>query len=454
MTHVLCEPILDNGLRTTHFFNGRLLAAEDLHTQQVAEREHHRQLGRAFGGGVVRGLEVRMAVTNGSATGVRVSAGLAISAGGQPLELPIPVDLALVPAAAPAAQDGGFADCSTAPLMAGGVGVYALVMEPAAGFLQSAPKSGLGTNGAINGCGARYEVEGVAFRLISVDLPSLPGVAPATLADLEALMSRTNLVNIASAPPTDEADLSLLRNMLAHVGLGTEQLAGIPRDPFATLNGGQPAVEHYGLVDALSATDRWTDDAIALALVYWTRVGIRFVDMWSIRRRLASPGPSQPWDTLVGARRDREAEAALMQFQDQLAWLSSELRAMPRVVAQQWFRYLPAVCLVPLAATGLTTAVNPSTLLQGLTVRPLAPDPEFIEGATLRALVHSSIDYPPIDLTQPEMIRVYLVRENRVAIDTPTTSPPAAYLVLANGHMPVISLARFDLNYWNYANYA
>jgi hypothetical protein len=33
-------------------------------------------------------------------------------------------------------------------------------------------------------------------------------------------------------------------------------------------------------------------------------------------------------------------------------------------------------------------------------------------------------------------------------------NPPVAYMVFTNGHIPYEGAAHYDLNYWNYANYA
>jgi hypothetical protein len=66
--------------------------------------------------------------------------------------------------------------------------------------------------------------------------------------------------------------------------------------------------------------------------------------------------------------------------------------------------------------------------------------------------MHSSFFYPPIDLTNPEMVWLYWVRENLEpgVQPSPTTQP---YLIFTNGHVPFQALAQFDLNYWNYANF-
>ena len=54
----LQQPIIDGGIRSINFFNGRMLTARDLTREQSANREVTRRLGQAVGEGVAYGLEV------------------------------------------------------------------------------------------------------------------------------------------------------------------------------------------------------------------------------------------------------------------------------------------------------------------------------------------------------------------------------------------------------------
>src|ERR1700759_3891854 len=54
----LLTPILSTRTRSINFFNGRLLAAEDLTSEQQYYRATQTLLGNAIGDGVVTGLEV------------------------------------------------------------------------------------------------------------------------------------------------------------------------------------------------------------------------------------------------------------------------------------------------------------------------------------------------------------------------------------------------------------
>src|SRR5690554_4458795 len=92
----LLEPVLTNGLRSTHFFNGRVLTAQDLRTDQEAGRDRGRRLARALGEGVAHGLEVGIADAAGGQPLLRIEAGLGFNRNGDAVELRDPVALRLV----------------------------------------------------------------------------------------------------------------------------------------------------------------------------------------------------------------------------------------------------------------------------------------------------------------------------------------------------------------------
>src|SRR5438132_190593 len=167
----LWEPILDQGIYNTHFFNGRLLTAVDLKTEQDANRRQHQQLGQAIGAGVVQGLEVRLIAdgSDGRVPLVSVTSGLALNRAGQAVALSVDlpeVMLARQSAALPP-EAGLFAACKppqngTTPT---GTGIYLLVAFPASGFRERVPMRGIDEPGKIDGYGSRYGVEGIRFRL-------------------------------------------------------------------------------------------------------------------------------------------------------------------------------------------------------------------------------------------------------------------------------------------------
>ena len=78
----------ETSTRAANFFNGRLLTAEDLSREQQANTDGHKQLGRALGDGIVRGLDVREATSSTPTQPVlSISAGLALNRRGRAIEL-------------------------------------------------------------------------------------------------------------------------------------------------------------------------------------------------------------------------------------------------------------------------------------------------------------------------------------------------------------------------------
>src|SRR5271154_5703899 len=93
----LNTPILTGGILNTNFFNGRVLAAEELTALQTDNAEQRRQLAHAIGDGVAWGLEVKLnAGTAPTQPVVHVGAGLAINRKGDVVAMSADVNLALV----------------------------------------------------------------------------------------------------------------------------------------------------------------------------------------------------------------------------------------------------------------------------------------------------------------------------------------------------------------------
>src|SRR5262245_35099185 len=91
------EPVLDSALRSINYFTGRLLTANDLNREKLAQHEADWRLGRAIGDGVAYGLEVSIAPeSQPSAPVLRIEPGLAVNCSGQTLALRNPVELQLV----------------------------------------------------------------------------------------------------------------------------------------------------------------------------------------------------------------------------------------------------------------------------------------------------------------------------------------------------------------------
>jgi hypothetical protein len=419
MTRQIAEAILDGGIASVHFFNGRLLTAEDLTQEQAANRAWRLRLGQALGDGVARGLGVVRGPGDARLTPVvTVTPGLAVNRLGETVALDTPVDLSLVgadPAAAAAPGDGTDASdfsCCQPPqsgTYVSGAGVYLLTIQPARGPTGRVPVNGLDT--ATVSCNIRSDLEGVRFRLVPLNLD-----------------------------PDELADADRLRNRVAHECLGTAEVRAAWVDPV------NAPLTYYGLLDSLRP-DRLTDADVPLALVDWTEDdGIRSLDAWAVRRRLTRPSAVDPWGQPLGDRRRAEAEAALLQFQDH----ARDLVAGPAPDALQaldHFRFLPPAGVLPLGGLGGSRGFRLTTFFQGLTTLP----PVVIEGARVESLLTASLAYPPFDLAEKELIRLYVVRQN-LQPGPAGVAPPFA--VFASGHVPFHGQARYDVARWGYANYS
>lgn len=474
-THLL-EPILEHGIRNPHFFEGRLLTGRDLRDQQLADRTHHRYLGRATGAGVIEGLEVEITPkgSDGLPSKVNVTRGLALTAKGDILELSEDKEITLTKRAEVSKGSGTlFSDCKIPSTfsIANGTGVYVLVMSPSSGFEERAPKSGLGGERAATGCGSRYEVEGVQFRTVQLDRKILQSIATETSnLLLDDLLNENNPVRV-----TEKDRLSKLRNILAHLCYGTEKLKLFAADPFARENGNSSYV-NYGVLDRLRMSELLNDCDVPLALFYWANEGIAFLDLWSVRRRPYALNPSNNWPTLISPRRLAEAEAMFFQFQEHLAQITEPGISQSQLVSievDKYFRYLPGAGMIPVTIsslrqyhrekagkipaglTGQDRGFDYQKFYNNMTFR----DPVIIEGAKIESIFRKSLMFQPInssnvDTSNEEMISLYFVRENVESIIKDGTSQPQPYLIFTNGHMPFYGEAKYDISRWDYSNYS
>ncbi len=409
---------ITNGVRTVNFFNGRLLAAEDLRREQDTNRVLRDRLGLAIGDGIVSGLWVSVPAGGNPAQPVlAVSAGIAVNRAGTALRLPADTTVSLAQRGttpAPATPGRDFAACSgladDAPFTTSGV--YLLTIAPAAAPVGRAPVSGLGNETAA--CNTDASAEGIEFHVLHLALD-------------------TTLLT----------DTAHLRNRVAHLMFGTTDPAAtrLERDPFGTPPG------PYGLLDQLRPACL-TDDEVPLACVLWTAgVGIGYVDRWSVRRRLIRPTPDPGWPEVTHDARLAIGQARFLQFQEHAA----ELRAAvppENVTADDYFSYLPAAGILPVSS-GSFRGYDWNSFFRNLPFR----GPVIVEPAYLEELIRQSFGFPPIEIARREALWLYEVRDN---IQPPpiATAAPQAYVVFAGGHLPYRGDARFDLAYWNYANYA
>lgn len=433
--YTLSEAILKGGLRSTNFFNGRLLSAEALSNDQQANREGRRRLGRAIGSGIVWGLETSVPQGSPPADGaeITVSAGLALNRNGDALSLANNTSVKLTAVAQEVQTNAGLFQVCTQDRASATVtetGLYLLTLAPASSFSDYAPTSGLigvGQGGA--GCGRSYAVEGVQFNRVPLSRDDLSG-GPLASQIIDLLDN------------TDLPSLSRLRNLLAQLCFGGVAQADLARDPFTQV--AQPVNDT--LVDALYSRQALSDCAVPLALLHWQGQAITFVDHLALRQRLTAPVANPGWEFLIGDRRRSQAEAALLQFQAHLAEIRTSATSLSTLRARDWFAFLPPVGFVPV---GSSLAFSAQSFFAGLSVRRTgaaadAPiKPSFLPVAQIEPLTRAALAYPPIDLGSQEFIRVYQV--STATIDT----PQQPYLIFTSGYMPdisepIVNLARFN----------
>ncbi|MFI5053368.1 MAG: hypothetical protein ACHQDE_03320, partial [Acidimicrobiia bacterium] len=172
--------------------------------------------------------------------------------------------------------------------------------------------------------------------------------------------------------------------------------------------------------------------------------GIQFVDLWSVRRRMTRRSPEGRWSSLVSDRRRAEGEAMFLQFQAQIAEVRNLGEAPQTVRAADVFELLPPLGILLVGPPGTATFDRAQFFTSSNTREPV-----YTEGAKVDALVRTSFAYPPFHPQGDELVWLYEVRE--AIEDGPSTQD---YLIFANGQTPYVGDARFDLAYWDFANFA
>ena len=417
----LQQPLTDGGIRSVNFFNGRLLTGNDLSREQAARHEADNRLGLALGEGVAYGLEVGLDPLR-SKTGqpvVVIKPGLAVNRLGQILSLGSEAYVGLTRSfAAELGPKCLFSDCK--PLVGGtyvaGAGVYVLTIAPAEKLEGSAPSNSL--NRASLNCNTDATVEAVQFRLLSLDRKYY--------SDLDF-------------------GATTFHNELAYRCFGE----GVKSNWFGDLYGAAPRSD--GLLDTLR-NSVLSDADVPLALIYITgAIEVKFIDLWAVRRPLAARDAEGIFGSLVHPRRLAVGRAMFLQFKEHIDGLSKPNGDFGVITAQSHFRFLPPVGIIPVMEETDLIDTQATRFFTGMTYR----SPAFINAARVESLIRESLCYPPIDTQSGEMVWLYRVRENRMAIDfAGSESGPRSYLVFASGHLPYIGNAQFDLAYWNYSNYA
>jgi hypothetical protein len=404
------EPLTAGGIQAINFFNGRLLSGEDLSHEQAMNLLGQRRLGQTIGTGVAFGLEVEKSATQSTASNpvLTIKRGLALNLEGQTLWVQNDVELAIVRSSESAAASGKvFSDCapSASNVSVSGDGVYLLVIAPAKEKEGKAPVSGLGNVPAA--CNSRYTTLGVQFRLLDIGL---------TAAEL--------------------ADHSRLRNYVAYRVFAPEDMkvSAFLNNPFNSVPAG------YGILDEMIGGGLTACD-VPLALVSWTAAaGIRFVDLWAVRRSIVV-APQHRWSVFVSPRRTAEAEAMFLQFCEQLREIRETEDNLAGIVGAERFSYLPPVGILPLIGAGGAAGIDPKTFFAGQAVHP----PVYIEGVMVEPLVRTAFDYRPISLAKKEPIRLFQIVEGANA---------RPYLIFATAYLPFFGDARFDISRFDFSNFA
>jgi hypothetical protein len=397
----LFEPITDSGIQNVNFFNGRLLTADDLSAVLGAGRDHDRQLAKGLGEGVVHGLEVELASSSTAAQPVvRVSGGLAFGRSGNPLALSVPtVDVALVRAPSASAPEAGlFAECA-GPEAADNLsklGVYVFVASPASAYEGSVPMRHSVTGDKFDGCGRRYAVEGVKFRMERINFSTLPGVSDATRSLLNTLTTKT-----------DDPSVSVLRNVVAHLCFDSEEASGMRRDPFKRPAGGTDFV-NYGALAELRAAGQLSDCDVPLAVVYWSQQGVRFVDNWAARR-LARRQLELDVESLLRSY----GYERLLQFQRHLRDLFEKIGSLSTREIQNYFAFIPPAGFYPVAGAKSPKGFSASKFTGRFTT---TQQPGEITAARFGALLRESFTCPALDLSSRPVLLTYRVGDNVRAV--------------------------------------
>jgi hypothetical protein len=413
----LLKPVLSDRTRSINFFNGRLLAGEDLTTEQQANRVAHNLLGQAIGDGVVYGLEVKESAQSSTiqAPVLAVTQGLALSRNGTSLLLDQDAEVRLVrpaDAAAPAGTAVIFQDC--APTQVGvyiaGAGVYLLTIGPASTPQGLAEVSGVSTSKAP--CNSKYNTQGVQFRLMSIEL---------TQAEL--------------------SDVDHLRNLVAYKCFGVEDQDTFVSDPF-----GRP-LTRYGLLDQLRSNQTLTDCEVPLAVLYWSASsGLVFVDMWAVRRRPTHRAVTNSWPLLIGDRRASEAEAMFLQFESQIRSILLQGDA-GSIAAETRFQFLPPAGILPVATESSPAGFNPQIFFG----THASMDVATTDGDLVRDLFQDALSHEPIELADAGKVQLYLIWENLNAAKNGATQ---LGMIFASAALQYRGRARFGWGRWSLSRFA
>jgi hypothetical protein len=421
MADPLLTPILDRLNPNVHFFEGRLLTALDLREQQITNRTRREMLGRAIRTGIVEGLEVSEVQSGSPDTSpvVQVAKGVALNPLGQLLVLNDAQQLTLSEVGESSDDDTGvFQACdprtSTATFV--GFGVYVLVISPVSGYTEYAPMIELGDEGVAKGCGRRYALEGVQFRLVELPLQNYPDISDA----------QTTL-NAATTATIQRQALSRLRSIVAHAFLSSAATAQQRAQLYA--EGATVFAPSNAALEELTALGLLDDCDVPLAVLFWDSESLRFVDNWAVRRLARWVLPPESCSLFPAAGLER-----LLQFQAHIAQLLIDLVGAASADVEDYFRYLPPAGYFPVQGGGSNAGFSASGFMQTY-FDQIAGE---LTAGQLTRLLNESFAFESVDLDAEPYLQLFNLRQNSEALASGEASQRVRVFVTRELNGPMI----------------
>ena len=352
----LNQPIGASGTPRTFFFNGRLLAAEDLKREQLLRENGHSQLARLIGCGIAAGLEV----SRFDDKQLSIGGGLGVTPSGQVIDVgDLTLDLA---AAAVTGRPGGFANCAAAManLEAPAAGIYLLALT--ATWIGSGRAATL--LGEVGTCNRSVELPAVRARLLKVAAPV-------------------------------EASADTARNLTAHALLAPDA-AHARLTHAAPLDSPKDSVRLVGWWPA-SVLATLTGDDLPIALLRIdSDAQLLWLDTAAARRRIAPP-PGGAGDDFWRESHALEMEAFARQFVAQAGDEVMARKTAPDTAAAAFVKLPPVAVLDDTQLAALRTVFSKRAADQAnrasLPVIPRQTDAVVSRAvfvATLHAALHDS----------------------------------------------------------------
>jgi hypothetical protein len=208
------------------------------------------------------------------------------------------------------------------------------------------------------------------------------------------------------------------------------------------------AHRHAGLLADMEAFGLGSEQVPLALLAFEGSATMTWLDAWAVRRPVSLPDPvggSLP--SLAAARRIALGRAIFEQFQAQLAELVGATGALSGVTARTHFPNLPPVGLLPHFTRDMAVAFFAGAEVRG---------PLHVNSPQIEPLLRESLAAPSLAAASPEVLWLYAVADNRIAIElgAPGTVPPDPYFAFASSNLAYRADARFNLHRWDYANIA